>query len=347
MSNFGSSKIDIFPHILPPRYKEALFKATQSSKYIDTVMRPQINAVTTLYDLEHRFRIMDKYEGLVQVITLGTPPVEAIPSSKDAVDLARLANDEMAELVVKYPDRFVAAVACLPMNNMDAALIELDRAINDLGFRGVQLYTSINGKPLDSPEFIPVYEKMSQYDLPIWIHPQRWPDYADYRTADSSKYKIYHVFGWPYETTAAMTHLVFSGILERYPNLKFITHHCGGMVPYFAQRIIGCYDIAEKLWGGALNQGLTGPQLARSPVDYFKMFYNDTALYGHTPGLMCAYTFCGADHLLFGTDMPLDSEFGDRYTRQTIDSIEKMDIGDLEKKMIFEDNARRLLHLLI
>ena len=164
------------------------------------------------------------------------PAVEEIAAPRTAVDLARLANDEMAELVLKYPDRFVAGVACLPMNDMDAALQETDRAINDLRLRGVLIYTPINDKPLDSPEFIPLYEKMSQYDLPILIHPMRNPDYPDYRTENESKYRVYNTFGWPYETTVAMTRIVFSGILEKYPNLKFVTHHCGGMVPYLVRK---------------------------------------------------------------------------------------------------------------
>lgn len=329
-------KIDVFPHIIPPKYKEALYKVAPSGFYIQNV----IDSTPTLFDLDIRFRIMDKYEDLMQVLTLSAPPVELIADSQKAVELAKLANDEMAELVLKYPSRFAAAVACLPMNNIDAALKEVDRAINDLKFRGVQISTPINDKPLDSPEFLPLYEKMAQYNLPIWIHPERPADYPDYRTEDRSRYMIFHVFGWPYETAAAMTRLVFSGILERYPNLKFITHHCGGMVPYLEERIIGAYDHAEMRRGAKYKQGLT-----KAPIEYFKMFYYDTSIYGNTAGLMCSYAFCGADHLLFGTDMPYDNQLGDRYIRQTIQAIEQMDISDLEKRKIFEGNARRLLRL--
>ncbi|MBI4187796.1 MAG: amidohydrolase family protein [Chloroflexi bacterium] len=151
---------------------------------------------------------------------------------------------------------------------------------------------------------------------------------------------IFSNFGWPYETTVAMTRLVFSGILEKYPNLKFITHHCGGMVPFFEQRIIGAYDHATKLRGAKYQEGLT-----KEPIEYFKMFYYDTAIYGSTPGLMCGYALCGADHMLFATDFPFDSELGERYTRQTIQSIEQMTIGKTEKNEIFESNIRRLLRL--
>lgn len=329
-------KIDIFAHILPAKYKEVLYKVAPTGFYIQNV----IDSLPTLFDLDYRFKIMDKFEGLMQVLTISAPPVEMIADAKKAVELAKLANDEMAELVLKYPDRFVAAVGCLPMNDIDAALRETDRAINDLKFRGVQLFTPIKDKPLDSPEFSPLYQKMSQYNLPIWIHPQRDASYADYRSENRSRYMIFHVLGWPYETAAAMTRLVFGGVLERFPNLKVITHHCGGMVPYLVERIKGAYDHAEMLRRAKYKQGLT-----KAPIEYFKMFYYDTAIYGNTPALMCAHAFCGAEHMLFGTDMPYDNQLGERYTRQTIQAIEQMSVSDLDKGGIFEDNAKRLLRL--
>lgn len=147
-------KIDIYPHILPIKYKEALYQRATSPRLKET-----IEAIPTLFDLDARFRILDRY-GCVQVLTLGLPPVETIAEPKEAAELARIANDEVAELVTKYPDRFVAGVASLPMNDMDAALREADRAIRGLKFKGVQICSSINGKPLDLPEFFPLYEKM-------------------------------------------------------------------------------------------------------------------------------------------------------------------------------------------
>jgi len=328
-------KIDAYSHIAPPKYKELLGKlAPNDCAY-------KIDPIPPLYDLEHRFRIMDRFEGLVQVITPAWPSVEEVAAPEKALDLAKLANDEMAKLVFQYPERFVAAVACLPMNNMGAALKEADRAINDLRFRGVLIYTPINDKPLDSPEFMPLYEKMSQYNLPILIHPMRAPDYPDYRTENASKYKVFSTFGWPYETTVAMTRIVFSGILERYPNLKFVTHHCGGMVPYFEERIRQFFEVGEMRRGERHVQGLN-----KAPIDYYKMFYNDTALYGCTPALMCAHAFFGADHLLFGADMPLgDTELGNRNYRQTINAIEQMDISDEDRTKIYGENARKLYRL--
>lgn len=108
-------KIDVFPHILPIKYKEALHKEIGPGH-----LKELHEIVPTLTDLDYRLRIMDKFEGLMQVLNIAAPPVENIGNKQKAVDLARLANDEMAELVHKYPDKFPAAIACLPMNDMGA-----------------------------------------------------------------------------------------------------------------------------------------------------------------------------------------------------------------------------------
>jgi len=338
LGNSYSLKIDAYSHISPPKYTEALRKAYPA--FYNQIL----GNTPPLFDLDERFRIMDRYEPIMQVLTVGpVPPLEAFANPKKSVELAKMANDEMAELILKYRDRFIAAIALLPMNDIAAALKETDRAINELGFRGIYMHSNINGKPLDSPEFLPLYEKMSKYNLPIYIHPWRGDDFADYKTEKTSKYMIASIFGWPYETTAAMTRLVFSGILEKYPNLKVITHHCGGMVPYYEQRILQHYGQQDRAYH---QQAVYFHELTKTPLEYYKMFYNDTAIHGNTPALMLAYHFWGADHLVFGADMPLgDYYFGFRSYRQTIDAIEAMDITDGEKKKIFVDNALSLLRI--
>jgi aminocarboxymuconate-semialdehyde decarboxylase len=328
-------KIDIFTHILPAKYNEIVCKTLPAG----ASMLTNISFTPPICDLDSRFRIMDKFEGSRQVLTISSPPIEEIADSNKSADLAKLANDELAELVSSYPDRFVGAAACLPMNNVDATLLEVERAIEHLKLSGIQIYTPVNDRPLDSPEFSPLYQKMSEYDLPIWIHPRRSKDYADYRTESESKYSIFSVLGWPIETTIAMARLVFSGILEKYPNLKFITHHCGGMIPYYAERVSWSLGLILSMRNN-INQNLTRPH-----IEYFKMFYNDTAINGNTSALMCARDFFGADHLLFGTDMPFDIEYGERNLRQVTEAIERMTISNDEKEKIFEGNAKRLLHI--
>ncbi|MFH1646133.1 MAG: amidohydrolase family protein [Chloroflexota bacterium] len=328
-------KIDSYSHIVPPKYREALYKVAPE------MHDRQVLPCTPLYDLDARFRIMDKYEPLRQVLTLGRIPVEHVASPKKAAELAIRANDEMAELVSKYRDRFVAALTTLSMTDMDAVLKETDRCIQDLGFKGVYLHTPVDEKPLDSPEFLPLYEKMVEYDLPIVLHPMRKADHPDYLTEKTSKYNIFSLFGWPYDTTTAMARLVFSGIMEKYPTLKIVTHHCGGMVPFYAERIRQFTQL-----GGLRRQGEYGRGLRKDTIEYFKLFYADTAIYGNTPALMCGYSFFGPDQILFGIDFPLgDTEQGDRNYRQTINAIEEMAISDEDKKKIYEDNARKLMRL--
>lgn len=325
--------IDIFTHVVPERYKTALGRVVPA-------LEERLERMPTLYDMDRRFRIMDKYENMKQVLTLSLTAAMVLENPKWAVDFARRANDEMAELVGRHPERFVGGVASLPMTDMDAAVHELERAIRNLGLKGLQLFTPTMDKPLDSQEFLPLFAKMAEYDLPIWIHPVRWMDRPDYRSLKESKYYIYHIFGWPYETTAAMTHLVFGGILERFSGIKIVVHHCGGMVPHFDQKIIEAYSQSEAIHGVAFEH-----LVPRPPIDYFKMFYGDTALNGGTSGLMCGYRFFGAEHLVFATDMPFDVEFGDRGVRRTIQSVEELGLADAEKAMVYEGNAMRLLHL--
>jgi len=337
MENTYSLKIDAYAHISPPKYTEVLKK--DYPQFYNNLL----GACVPLYDMSERFHIMDLYPGVVQVLTIGpVPPIEHFANEQQSVDLAKLANDEMAELVDKYRDRFVAAIALLPMNNIDAAMKEADRAIQELGFRGIYVHSNINGKPLDSDEFLPLFEKMSNYNLPIYIHPWRSDEVAEYAVENLSKYAIASTFGWPYETTVAMPRLVFSGILEKYPNLKVVTHHCGGMVPYYEQRIVQHYGQAGRSKAPYIRA------LSKPPVEYYKMFYNDTAIHGNTPALMLAYNFWGADHIVLGADMPLgDQYFGFRSYRQTINAIEAMAITDAEKKKIFADNALSLLRLAV
>lgn len=325
-------KIDIYAHIVPPKMWDFIMKK-------GFTLAKALEAVPSVYDLDARFRVMDKYPDLVQVLTWSGVSIDDLVGAKEAVDLAKRINDEIAELVYKYPDRFAAGVAVLPMRDMEAALIELDRAVNELNLRGILLRIPLMGKPVDGAELMPLYEKMCQLNLPIWWHPERSPK-ADYADEKESKYYIWRVWGLPFETTISMTRMVFSGTLEKYPNIKIITHHCGGMVPYYTQRIVNHYNLAEMRYKANYGKGLTAP-----PVEYFRRFYNDTALGGNTLALMCAYQFFGAEHLLFGTDTPYDPQLGDFTTRQTIEAIEQMDIPDTDKRKIFEDNARQLLRL--
>lgn len=330
--------IDAYAHISPQRYNAAL------EKEFPAFYNQILGNTPAMWDLDTRFKVMDAFGPLAQVITIGpVPGLEEIAPPARAVELARMANDEMAELVATYPDRFLAAIAILPMNDIDAAIEEGRRAIQELGFKGLYVHSNINGKPLDSPEFMPLFDMLAAADLPLYIHPWRGSDCPEYSCEEESKFAIASTFGWPYETTAAMTRIVFSGLFEKYPGLKVVTHHMGGMVSLYSERIVQHYGQLESKYHDyrAYLSGLT-----KEPIEYFKMFYADTAIHGNTPALMLGHSFWGAGHIIFGADMPLgDPAHGmGAYTR-TISAIEAMDISDAEKRMIFRDNAVKLLNL--
>lgn len=334
------TRIDISAHILPRRYFDALVETAPPGFY----MQKRVSGVPTLVDLDVRFRIMDQFEDYAQVLSLALPPIEAVAGPARAAELARIANDELAALVARHPDRFPAAVAGLPLNDLDAALRELDRAVGELGLRGVQIFTHVNGRPLDDPALRPLFEAVHERGVPVWLHPARGATPPDYPGERTSRYEIWHVFGWPFDTTIAMTRMIFGGLFDRFPNLTVITHHLGGTVPFLEARIKNAYDqfgarTPDEDYGALLRA------MRKHPHEYYKLFYADTALYGSPPALECGLAFFGPDHVLFGSDMPFDLEGGARYIRQTLAAIDEMSAPAAVKQRLLHDNARRLLRL--
>jgi uncharacterized protein len=333
-------KIDVFTHIMPASYHARLMAVAPDFADVGKRMRN----VPMLVDLDLRFRVMDAFEDYQQVLSLPTPPIEVMASGADAVGLARAANDGMAALVQRHPSRFAGFVASLPLGNPDAAVAELERAVDELGARGVQLFSNVRGGPLTSPELLPIFEAMAHWDLPIWLHPYRGPETSDYRTEDRSQFEIWWTFGWPYETSVAMSRIVFAGLFDRWPNLKIITHHMGAMAPYFAGRVGPGWDqlgVRTSAPDGA--EALA--RLSKRPVDYFHMFYADTALFGAYDATVCGLAFFGADRVVFASDAPFDPEGGPMYIRETIGIIDRLPITDADRARIYSGNAVRLLKL--
>jgi len=333
-------KIDIFNHLFPKNFFDKMIEVAPNQKDIGK----RVRSVPVIVDLEKRFRVMDQFEDYVQVICLPNPPLEVLGGPEVSCELAQIANDGMAEYVAKYPDRFPGFIASLSLSNPDAALKELQRAIKDLKAVGIQFFSNAKGAPLDLPEFEPLFAKMADFDLPIWIHPARAANFPDYLTEKKSKYEIWWTFGWPYETSVAMSRIVFAGYFDKYPNLKIITHHMGGMIPYFEGRVGPGWD---QLGSRTSDEDYTVilKKLKKRPLDYFKMFYADTALFGSVAATKCGLEFFGADKILFASDSPFDPEKGPAYIRETIKVISELPISDIDRQKIFEGNAKRLLRL--
>ena len=333
-------KIDIFNHLLPKNFFDKMIEVAPNQKDIGRRMR----SIPAIVDLEERFRVMDQFEDYVQVICLPNPPLEVLGGPDVTSELAQIANDGMAEYVAKYPDRFPGFIASLSLSDPDAALTELDRAIKDLKAVGVQFFSNVKGAPLDLPEFEPLFARMAEIDLPIWIHPARAANFPDYLTEKKSKYEIWWAFGWPYETSVAMARIVFAGYFDKYPNLKIISHHLGAMIPYFDGRVgPGWYQGGSRT--SYVYYTVILEQLKTRPLDYFKMFYADSAVFGSVAATKCGLEFFGADKVLFASDSPFDPEKGPGYIRETIKVITELPISDTDKQKIFEGNAKRLLKL--
>jgi len=332
-------KIDIFNHLFPQRFFNEFINVGSSFK--DMGKRAQ--NVYAIANLDERFRVMDEFGDYCQVLSLPSPPIEAYAGPDKSPHVARVANDGLAELVAKYPKRFIAFAASLPMNNPAEAEREFDRAITQLGAKGVQLFTNAAGKPLDAPEFLPIFEEAARRNVVIWLHPARGASFPDYLSEERSKYEIWWTFGWPYETSAALSRLVFSGLMDRLPHLKIVTHHMGGMIPYFEGRVGYGWDQIGSRTSDEDYRALL-KSLRKRPVDYFRSFYADTALFGAAAGTKCGLDFFGIDQVVFSSDTPFEPEPG-LYIRETIRVLDNLGLSADQKDRIYRRNAERLLNL--
>jgi predicted TIM-barrel fold metal-dependent hydrolase len=331
-------KLDAFCHVLPKPYFDRLQRSS-SERAANLIKRTA--AIRTLWDLDERLRVIAPFDDYAQIVSLAAPPLEALGEPAESTDLARLANEEMTELVRSRPETFAGFVAGLPMNDVDAALDEIDRAVHQLGALGVQIYTHVNGVPLDDPRFEPVFARMAELDRAIWVHPARNSSWPDYPTERKSKYEVWWLFGWPYDTSAFMARMVFSGLMTRHPGLKVITHHAGGMVPFFSGRVGPGMDSYGTRTPGDERE-LVESGLDVRPIEAFRRFYADTAVFGAPHALRCAYEFFGPERMLFASDMPFDPVQGS-FIRDTIADVEALDVSDTERERIYERNARELL----
>ena len=318
--------IDVFSHIATKKFKDTLLKKTKSNQPALTEL---FENYRVLSDLDLRLRVMDRYPDVLQVLVPAIPPLETLVSRADAVDLAKLNNDETAGLVEKYPDKFITSVAVLPQNDVDASMKEMERVATTLDMRGILLHSNVNGETLDLPKFRPIFAQMAEYDLPVFIYPSylkiTYPPLSKELPAAYQHFfdeAVIQAIQWPAETTMTMIRLGVSGIFREYPSIKLVAHHCGGLIPFCQDRVV------------------------LRDVDDIHKFYGDTALVDTAGPLMCGYSFFGADHLVFGTGTPLGRVHG-YGIRKTIRAIEALDIPAADKEKIFERNALHLLRITV
>jgi len=331
--------IDAFNHFFPKRYYDALLQSPDAAKDIGK----RVRSIPALSDLDLRLRIVEMFDDYSQVLSHGLPPLEWLWGPDKSPEMAKIANDGLAEIVAKHPKHFVGWSALLPMNAPAAAAKEAARSLAS-GANAIQLATNANGVPLDAPQFLPVFEVIANSGKPILLHPARTRDMPDYPSETYSKYEICSVLGWPYETGVTLARLVFSGIMDRYPGLKVIAHHLGGVIPYLEGRVGHSFDqlgvrTSDEDYSRVLKS------LKKRPYDYFKDFYGDTAVEGARAATICGLDFFGADHVLFASDCPFDKEKGVGYIRATVKVLDSIALANPEREKICWRNAVKLFGL--
>lgn len=333
----SSRRIDAHTHFSSRKVLEALEKQEGKPFVLGRMYRSK----PALTEPAARLAILDHNEIDMHVL-VPVPWLEAFPHVvRDrtlAPQFARMMNDEIAAVVSAHPNRF-RGVALLASVDPDAMVGELHRAVKELGFVGAYVPVGPTAKRMDHPDFEPLYRAIVELDVMLWLHPSRppLPDYADEMT---SKYQLWQQIGWPYDTTAAMYRIVFSGVFERYPGIRIITHHHGGIVPYYAGGMIGSWAASEEE-GVALSDKISRPY-----IDHFKKFYCDTACKDFVPKVLeLALDFFGPERMLFGSDTPFGAGDGQSFTSGALRSIEAMQIAPDVRRAILSGNAQRILKI--
>jgi aminocarboxymuconate-semialdehyde decarboxylase len=319
--------IDIHAHQVDRRYLDELWQLLrlEPERTADgkTLLRQHGYTLAwsrpDMFDVDHRLREMDRKGIDVRALSLSTPNV--YPWSGAAqVRMTRYINDELAKLCRAHPDRFVG-LASLPLHNVDASLLEIDRAVGELGMKGVIIGSNINGPPLNDQRFEPLWAKLNALKLPVFEHPMFPRD-----TSDMGEFELPLRVGMMFDTTLVAARLIYSGVFERYPDFPYILAHTGGALIMLAERL----DNGYRLFPDCRKY------ITKLPSEYVKRLYYDTCAFAEAP-LMFALGVVGADRMLFGTDDP----FIDADTTH----VTRLPIGAAEKAAILSGNAARLLGL--
>ena len=332
--------IDAFNHFFPRPFFDKIMTLPRLEREIGK----RVRNVPAIYDLDERRRVVEMFKdkNYKQVLSISQPPLEELGTPDECGALSKLGSDGLAELCAKHPDLFCGYVATVALNDSNAPK-EAERCFRN-GASGLQLYTNVNGRPLDDPAFFGVFEVAAKAGKPILLHPARGASMPDYATEEKSKFEIWWTFGWPYETSVAMSRIVFSGMFDKLPGLKIVAHHLGAMVPFFEGRVGPGWDQLGKRTSDE-DQALVANTLKRRPIEYFKDFYADTAVFGSRPATICGLDFYGADKVLFASDCPFDPERGPGYIRDTIRILESIDMPLATREKISFRNAEALFGL--
>ena len=320
--------IDFHNHYYPPAYIDALRRGPSSVQITeDRDGNPVLHdpgdynvAVRGHRDIAYRDEVMAEEGVDRQVITLTTPGTHVEQPAR-ALELAVLVNDAFAE-VVRTRHRF-SALATLPLNDPNASARELERALTELQLPGALLFSNVNGAMLSEEQFWPIYDVANQHGAILHIHPTN-PVSVD----QMKNYWLMPLVGFLFDTTLAAASLVFAGVPQRYPRIKWVLSHLGGAIPYLAERLDRGFHAFREC-----RQNIT-----REPSQFLKEFYFDTVNFD-AEALMLAARFAGSDHILAGSDYP--HAIGS--IPQMKQAIDSMHISVAERSRILNENAAGLL----
>src|SRR5574341_583460 len=275
-------------------------------------------------DLDKRFTEMERTGVDMGVLSLTTPGVH-IEERTRGIHLAQIVNDSFAQIQKQYPNE-ISCLATLPLQDPQASADELERAVTKLGLRGAMLFANVNGKPIHHKEYWPLYETAARLDVPLMIHPTSPPGIAAYQ-----EYRTTALVGFLVDTTLCITLLMFEGVLEKFPTLKFVLGHLGGTIPYIAERIDRGYEAYPEV----------RKNISHKPSFYFKRnCYYDTVAFEPT-ALQFAINFASAEHVVLGSDYPHQIGNMDK----AVQVIEHLAIADDARQAVLGGNAEQLLRL--
>jgi aminocarboxymuconate-semialdehyde decarboxylase len=336
--------IDFQAHVFPPEYLAEMKRLdgvvileepdphSGMSYFYDKKLGCRINTATLQgQNIERRLQLMDLLGIDVHVLTIPAPGADRFEGD-GAIKIARIANDAIAAIARKHPKRFIGFFT-LPTCNVKASLDELERSVNELGLRGFGCFANLNGQGLDREELLPIYERLAKYKLPVYIHPTA-PLATEAVGIDIMPTLI---FGWAFDSTVAMTRLVYGRVLERFPEINWVVADVGGVLAFFAQRAINIYT-------GRTEEIRHKYGLQENPLDSFRRFYVDTADHPVST-LRCVKEFFTPDRMVLGTNYPYGSEEGAVLVKNSLKAIDGLDLNPTDREKILGGNAARILGL--
>jgi len=323
------SIIDFHNHFYPPEYLEALKEGPSTIRVtFDDENNPLLHypgdyniVVPGHRDIDFRAQVLKDAGVDMQVLTMTTPGTH-VETPKRAAELARLVNDSFAGIMKTRGDRFTA-LGTLPLNDPEASVREMERAHAAHGFNGFQVFSNINGVELIDQRFWPIYEKASDLNLILDIHPT-FPVGVE----AMSDYWLMPLLGFTFDTTLTAAKLVFSGVAEKYSGIKWILNHAGGAIPYLAERLDRGYGVFKEC----------RENISKPPSEYLKKFYFDAVNFDPKALQLCV-DFAGPDHVLAGSDYP--HQIGSLV--KMLETINRLNISAEDKEKILGGNAKRLL----